>query len=86
MKKFALAIVLLFSCNQSCTNPERTQETLEGAGYREIEITGYSRGSCGEGDVTCTGFTAIGPTGKPVSGAVGCGRSGCGKGCTIRFD
>lgn len=82
MKKAALFIAFLFSC----TDNDRTISTLEVQGFHNIEITGYSW-SCSDSDSTCTSFVAVGPTGKIVSGAVGCGRfPGCTKGCTIRFD
>jgi len=82
MKRFLLfaAIVGVFSC----TNEEAARDTLEGAGFSNIEILGWGGSKCGEGDSTCTSFVATGPTGLTVRGAVGCGR-GCGKGCTIRI-
>lgn len=82
MKK--IAIVLMFML--SCTDSERTENTLANAGYTNINITGYDWGACSDSDSTCTGFTATGPTGRQISGAVGCGRTGCSKSCTIRFD
>ncbi len=82
MKKFALLLIVMFSC----TDPERAKSTLEKSGFKNIELTGYSR-SCGDSDGTCTGFRALSPTGQYVEGGVGCGRvSGCSKGCTIRID
>jgi hypothetical protein len=76
-----ISTTLLFSC----TDEEASRRALEGAGYREIQFEGYSTVKCGQGDHSCTVFTAIGPTGREVHGAVGCGM-GCGKGCTIRTD
>lgn len=83
MKSLIFFLILALG---SCTDPERAHHTLDVAGYTSIQTGGYASTSCGDGDATCTSFTAIGPTGRPVSGAVGCGRSGCGKGCTIRID
>lgn len=69
----------------SCTNEEGAEATLVAAGYTQVELTGYEWRTCGE-DSTCTGFTALGPTGRYVEGAVGCGYTGCSKGCTIRIE
>lgn len=77
-----LSVLLL----TSCTDAERARSTLEGAGYTDIQIGGRAWNSCSKDDDSCTSFTARGPSGRPVKGAVGCGLSGCGKGCTIRID
>jgi hypothetical protein len=69
----------------SCTSPDKARATLEAAGYSQIEMTGHAWRTCGQDD-TCTGFTALGPTGRYVEGAVGCGYGCGGKGCTIRVD
>lgn len=42
----------------------------DNAGFTDIQITGYKFFSCSEDDFQHTGFTAIGPTGKPVNGTV----------------
>lgn len=68
----------------ACTDENAARETLRAAGYSQIEITGYDWFACGEGDGTCTGFRAKGPTGVPVHGAVGCGFWSWQKGCTLR--
>lgn len=86
MKKLVLLVGLFSSC--MCTDDERARKTLESSGFKDIDITGWSRG-CADSDSTCTAFDAVGPTGKHVTGSVGCGRNvGCsqGKGCTIRID
>lgn len=72
------AVVLL-----GCTNGEGAVRALEGAGYTNIKITGYRVFGCSEDDLSHTGFTATGPSGKPVTGVV-CG--GLLKGATIRTD
>jgi len=60
---------------------------LEDAGYTHVKTHGYIYGACGHADdgeaVSCTEFTAIGPSGRSVHGAVGCGVFL--KGCTIRL-
>lgn len=56
---------------------------LSDAGYMDIRLTGYRWLSCSEDDTFRSGFSAIGPAGKPVTGAV-C--SGLTKGHTIRLD
>jgi hypothetical protein len=70
----------------SCSDEQRTTKVLSDQGYSNIQTTGHSWSGCSEDDSYCTGFNALSPAGKPVSGVVGCGRSGCDKGCTIRFD
>lgn len=79
IRAFILAALLT-----ACTDSGKASRTLENAGFSDIELTGYRGWSCGEGDDTCTGFRARGPSGRIVTGAVGCGYWG--KGCTIRFD
>lgn len=54
-------------------------------GFTNIQITGYDAFACYDSDGTCTGFEATNPQGRQVRGAVGCSRTGCGKGCTVRF-
>lgn len=63
---------------------EGATRTLEGAGYSQIELTGYKWFACSENDFYSTGFTAVGPTGKSVEGAVCSGMFI--KNSTIRFD
>lgn len=82
MKKILVFMVL--SVALSCTNEEGAKATLVAAGYTQIELTGHEWRTCGD-DTTCTGFNALGPTGRYVEGAVGCGWSSCNKGCTIRI-
>jgi hypothetical protein len=80
MKK--LLVVLLLPLLLSCTRSDASRETLEKAGYTDIEITGYSPLSCSDSDTFSTGFTAKNPKGDTVSGVVCCGWL---KNCTIRF-
>jgi hypothetical protein len=64
-----------------CTSSTDATKALKGAGYTDINITGYAWFECGKDDTFATGFTATGPTGEHVEGAV-C--SGFFKGSTIR--
>lgn len=63
-------ITLAASVLFGCTDAGNAQRVLESAGYTNIQITGYDWFACSEDDTLSTGFTAIGPTGKPVKGAV----------------
>lgn len=85
MKKFFVA--LLIAVCFSCTNEDASYKTLVSAGYSNIEFHGVAYNQCADDDYSCTEFTALGPTGVPTHGAVGCGSDiGCsGKGCTIRI-
>ncbi len=84
MSKYIFAVLITIAA--SCTNEEGARRTLDGAGYTNVRILGHRSFSCG-GDDTCTEFEAFGPSGRRVTGAVGCGySSGCSKGCTIRLD
>lgn len=75
------AAVLLCLITAGCTNEDKARHALEGAGYTRIEMQGYSLFGCGKDDQFSDEFSALGPTGKPVSGVV-C--SGWFKGATIR--
>lgn len=77
MRKYLLIAFLL----AGCTDEESTVRALQGAGYKNIQTGGYAPLMCGREDTYCTSFTAVGLTGIPVEGAVGCGVF---KGCTIR--
>jgi hypothetical protein len=82
MKKIlitALAFMMI-----GCTDADNAQRVLENAGYSDVHITGYSFFSCSEDDFQHTGFTAVGPSGKPVNGTVCSGLFL--KNSTIRFE
>lgn len=82
MRKIILLLfALLFA---SCTDEEQARRVLENQGYTKIQITGYKHFSCGKDDSTSTGFNAMSPADKPVSGVVCCGLWL--KNCTIRFE
>ena len=77
-------VALLAVLVSGCTSKDGAERALKGAGYTEIEIGGYAFFACdGKSDTFATSFTAKGPTGMRVSGAV-C--SGFLKGSTIRLD
>lgn len=84
MRLLAIAFLAL-TLASACTDEAGARGTLEAEGFSEIRLTGYSPWSCGQGDGTCTGFVAVGPSGKRVSGAVGCGFMSCSKNCTLRI-
>lgn len=54
----------------SCTNPKGARKTLDGAGFSNVQITGYKWFACSKDDFYHTGFKAVGPTGKTVEGCV----------------
>lgn len=80
----AASLLLLLS---ACTDEDGARRALNAQGFHDIKTTGYRWWGCDSGKVSDdgwhTGFTAVGPTGVPVSGVV-CG--GIFKGNTIRFD
>lgn len=80
----ALGWVLVCYGPSACTDEPGARRTLEGAGYRDITITGYRFFMKGDDDWYCTGFEAIGPSGQRVTGAVTGGFWTKGK--TIRMD
>ena len=52
----------------ACTEAYDAKRVLEGAGYTDISTGGYAWTGCGS--QLATRFTATGPSGRPVSGAV----------------
>jgi len=76
--------VVLYTLLISCTNEDGARRALTQAGYKQIVLTGRDWWGCSGDDSTCTGFSAISPSGVRVEGAVGCGFTRVGKGCTIR--
>lgn len=80
IKKLTFAIAAGASL-AACTDAPGAEKALQAAGYRDVRLTGYQMFGCDEKDTFRTGFTAIGPTGVRVNGAV-C--SGWLKGSTIR--
>jgi hypothetical protein len=68
VKVFALMIIVAVLAG--CSDPPSAKRALHGAGYSDISVGGYSWFSCGGEDTYATKFTAKGPSGVPVSGAV----------------
>ena len=66
MKKLALLCIVL----AGCTNPESATKVLQDAGYSDVKMTGYAWFACSKDDTFHTGFTAKGPSGRPVKGVV----------------
>lgn len=81
IKKFLLTLVAVALVG--CTDSDVAHKSLAGAGYTDIEITGYAFFGCSDDDAFRTGFNAKGLNGQPVEGVV-C--SGWFKGATIRLD
>lgn len=82
MNKIILACIMALTVS-ACSDSDTATKALRGAGYTQVQITGYRFFACGERDSFHTGFAALGPTGVPVKGTV-C--SGWLKGATIRMD
>jgi hypothetical protein len=86
MKKLIFAALLTLLVG--CTDETRSNSVLQGAGFTNIQFTGYKYFSCDKEEDVHTGFVATGPTGQRTEGTVCCGSYGFqswGKGCTIRF-
>jgi hypothetical protein len=80
MRKIALVICFLLACTPDVAKATRI---LEGAGYTNIQLGGYTAFKCSDDDGFNVAFTAVGVNGAPVEGAVCCGVI---KSCTIRVD
>jgi hypothetical protein len=81
----ALLITFLVGVTAGCTVPQdKALHVLKGAGYTDINLHGHAWWDCSEDDTFATEFTAKGPTGQRVNGAVCCGFPA--KNCTIRID
>lgn len=79
-----IAAVLSISILTGCTDEAGAERILKANGFTEIQFTGYAWLSCSDKDTFSTGFTAKGPTGIPVKGAVCSGMFF--KNSTIRFE
>lgn len=66
-----------------CTQPDDARRVLESAGYKNVEITGWRPMMAADDEQYSTGFSAIGPSGQRVTGAVTARAFG---GSTIRID
>jgi len=84
MRKLLIALAALAMMSfANCSCASYTTETLDKAGYSNIETNGWSVMGCSDEDTFATKFTADNPAGKRVNGVVCCGWFA--KGCTIRF-
>ena len=83
LKATSLVALLTVALVAGCTSENDASRALAGAGYRDVQITGYRWWGCSKDDQFHTGFEATGPTGQRVSGVV-C--SAWMKGSTIRMD
>jgi hypothetical protein len=79
MKKTIAILAVL--ATSACTNAHDSKQALAEAGFSDIHVGGFAWLQCGKDDTFATKFSAKGPTGVPVRGAVCCGLM---KGCTIR--
>lgn len=75
-------LLLLAALALSCTDEDRTRDTLRKSGFRDIHTGGFGWLECGEHDVFKTEFTATNGQGEVVTGVVCCGWL---KSCTVRF-
>jgi hypothetical protein len=78
-----LGIMVVIAVSGGLVEPDKAREVLEANGYTSIEITGWKPLLASESDTYSTGFKAISPAGKQVSGAV---TGGVWKGHTIRLE
>ena len=62
--------LLFFVLPWGCTNQEATVRTLEAAGYKNVEITGWRPFMGSDDEWFSTGFRATGSNGAVVTGAV----------------
>jgi hypothetical protein len=85
MKRFAVSIALVIGFSLGCTVPEdHAIHVLKAAGYTDVKLNGYAWFDCSDDDKLQSSFTATGPTGVRVQGAVCCGLVA--KNCSIRLD
>ncbi|MCP1376020.1 hypothetical protein [Dyella lutea] len=84
MRNRSLLLAIALLALTACTDNETAARALHGAGYSDVQLTGYRWIGCGKDDDFSTGFKAKGPTGVPVTGVV-CS-SWFGKGATVRQD
>ncbi len=80
MKKMILiAAILATGCQVSQSDADKT---FRAYGFTNVQLTGYSFFGCEEDNTFRSNFTATGPTGQPVSGAICCGWV---FGCHLKF-
>lgn len=79
-KVLMVSLLLVAGC---APGNERAMKALRGAGYTDIKLGNYPFFMCGRDDGLNVEFSAKGPSGARVEGAVCCGML---KGCTVRTD
>uniref|UniRef100_A0AB39CCT2 Lipoprotein n=1 Tax=Pseudomonas phage RVTF4 TaxID=3236931 RepID=A0AB39CCT2_9VIRU len=82
MKKIILTLGLIVLTG--CSDGPATLKAVEGAGYKDVQITGWAPFSCSEDDRVRTGFKATDQRGNRISGTYCSGLIF--KGGTIRLD
>ena len=65
-----LLLALCFLVLVPHTDPDGARAWLEGRGYTQVEITGFSFFACDETSIAHTGFHALDAAGKVTSGTV----------------
>jgi hypothetical protein len=82
--RLAIIIIVLGAVFLSgCTTESSTVETLEKAGFTDIETQGWDALGCSDDDFYSTKFTAKNVNNQSVEGTVCCGLLF--KRCTIRY-
>lgn len=82
MRKRSYWFLVLLALTSCMTDAPRSRRVLEESGFTEIQIGGYAWSECAKGDDYHTEFSAKGPSGHAVTGAVCCG---VWKSCTVRI-
>jgi hypothetical protein len=81
----SLFFAFLISFAAGCTvDSSHAMHVLKGQGYTDIHLGGHAWYDCSEDDSVSVNFTAKGPTGVHVEGALCCGFMA--KNCTVRLD
>lgn len=65
-----ILILCLLVMTSSCTSRSDADRALDALGFTDIEVTGYRMFSCGDDYFYHTGFHAMNPQHKKVSGTV----------------
>jgi hypothetical protein len=82
-RRWTLAATLaLAAAVPGCTQTEWARDTLEEAGFTEIDVGGWRPWSCGDGETFATAFAATNAAGDRVEGVVCCASRAS---CTVRF-
>lgn len=79
-----ILVSLVFFIRGCSGDADHARTLIESSGFRDVNIGGPSRWSCGGDDTFSNTFTARGGAGRRVEGVVCCGFLT--KACTIRFD